>query len=288
MEGSIEGRGQSGREPDGPPATDPDAPHQIRRRPAGTVESTRAARTWWDHDADRYLRRHGAALGPVRLLWGPDGADEADLNLLGDVAGLTTAELGCGAGQVSRWLRSQGATTVGVDVSHRMLVNAVRLDQGEPPGLRGRWVQGDAARLPLAAATFDLAVSSYGALPFLPDLDVVFAEVARILRPGGRWVFSLTHPMRWCFPDDPGPAGLVVHRSYFDRRAYVEEGPNGSATYVEQHHTIGDVVTSLSESGFTLTRLVEPEWVSGSWGPWSEERGRMIPGTALFDSVRRP
>lgn len=252
------------------------------------MESTRAARTWWDHDADRYLDRHGAALGPVRLLWGPDGADEADLNLLGDVAGLATVELGCGAGQVSRWLRSRGATTVGVDVSHRMLMNAVRLDTGQPPALRGWWVQGDAARVPLASAAFDLAVSAYGALPFVPDLRVVFAEVARLLRPGGRWVFSLTHPVRWCFPDDPGPAGLVVQRSYFDRRAYVEEGPDGSATYVEQHHTIGDVVAALSASGFMLSRLVEPEWVSGAWGPWSEERGRLIPGTAIFDSARRP
>ncbi len=36
----------------------------------------------------------------------------------------------------------------------------------------------------------------------------VMREVARVLRPGGRWVFSVTHPVRWAFPDDPGPAGL--------------------------------------------------------------------------------
>src|SRR5690349_23010429 len=32
-------------------------------------------------------------------------------------------------------------------------------------------------------------------------------EVARVLRPGGRWVFSVTHPVRWSFPDDPTEAG---------------------------------------------------------------------------------
>ena len=31
-------------------------------------------------------------------------------------------------------------------------------------------------------------------------------EVARVLRPGGRWVFAVNHPMRWIFPDDPGPS----------------------------------------------------------------------------------
>ena len=47
-------------------------------------------------------------------------------------------------------------------------------------------------------------------------------EVFRVLRPGGRWVFSVTHPMRWVFLDDPGEDGLVGVHSYFDRRPYVE------------------------------------------------------------------
>src|SRR5919107_1345304 len=50
----------------------------------------------------------------------------------------------------------------------------------------------------------------------------VGAEVARVLRPGGRWVFSVTHPLRWAFSDDPTREGLTVRRSYFDRRPYVE------------------------------------------------------------------
>ena len=71
-------------------------------------------------------------------------------------------------------------------------------------------VQADAAWLPFADATFDLACSAYGALPFVADSAAVMREVARVLRPGGRWVFSVTHPMRWAFPDDPGPGGLTA------------------------------------------------------------------------------
>ncbi len=55
-----------------------------------------------------------------------------------------------------------------------------------------------------------------------PTRRHVMREVFRVLRPGGRWVFSVTHPMRWIFLDDPGEGGLVAVHSYFDRRPYVE------------------------------------------------------------------
>jgi len=110
-------------------------------------------------------------------------------------------------------------------------------------------------------------------------------EVHRILRPGGRWVFSVTHPMRWIFLDDPGEGGLVAVHSYFDRRPYVEYDATGAATYVEQHRTLGDRIRELVAAGFVLTDLIEPEWPDGHeqvWGQWSPLRGRIFPGTAIF------
>jgi hypothetical protein len=113
----------------------------------------------------------------------------------------------------------------------------------------------------------------------------VMAEVARVLRPGGRWVFSVTHPMRWIFPDDPGPGGLTVERSYFDRTPYVETGGGGEAVYVEQHRTLGDRVREVVAAGLQLLDVVEPEWPAGHdrpWGQWSPLRGRLMPGTAIY------
>ena len=146
-------------------------------------------------------------------------------------------------------------------------------------------VQADAQRLPFRTATFDLACSAFGAVPFVSDSAAVMREVARVLRPGGRWVFAVSHPMRWMFSDDPGPDGLHVMQSYFDRTPYVEVDRLGRATYVEHHRTLGDRVREIVAAGLVLDDIVEPEWPDGhdrEWGQWSPMRGRLFPGTAIF------
>lgn len=267
-----------------------------RSRPRSGRESTtvgrhdghvRANRSWWDANADQYQLEHGGFLGDARFVWGPDGLDEADVRLLGPVAGRRVLEVGCGAGQCSRWLRTQGAAAVGVDLSFRQLRHARRLD--DVAGIRTPVVCGEAALLPFGTAVFDLACSAYGALPFVADLDAVLGAVARVLRPGGRWVFSVSHPIRWAFPDDPGRDGLVARHSYFDRTPYVETDEAGVVSYAEHHRTLGDWIRALRATGFVVDDLVEPEWpadLRDSWGGWSPLRGRLIPGTAIFCCVK--
>ena len=88
-------------------------------------------------------------------------------------------------------------------------------------------------------------------------------EVARVLTPGGRWVFSVMHPVRWVFPDDPGPAGLHVVQSYFDRSPYVEVDASGVPAYVEHHRTMGDRVRGSSPPGSRCVDVLEPAWPDG-------------------------
>ena len=180
------------------------------RRSADDEESRAASRSWWDHQADAYLDEHGGFLGDARFVWGPEGLSESEAGLLGDVRDRRVLEVGCGAAQCARWLLSAGADPVGIDLSSAMLLRG--RDIGAATGLAVPLVQADATRLPFADASFDIACSAYGAVPFVADSAAVMAEVARVLRPGGRWVFSVTHPVRWSFPDDPGPAGLVAQR----------------------------------------------------------------------------
>jgi SAM-dependent methyltransferase len=262
----------------------PPPPSNVVHRGADAGESARANRRWWDAEAGDYQREHGAFLGDADLLWCPEGLREHDARLLGDVAGKDVLDVGCGAAQSARWLADQGARVTAFDVSVGQLREARRLDARSGTAVT-RLVQGDAQRLPFTGGAFDVACSAFGAVPFVADSARTMREVARVLRPGGRFVFSVTHPTRWAFPDDPGPAGLTVSQSYFDRIPYVEVDDDGSASYVEHHRTLGDRVRELVAAGLVLVDLLEPEWPAGherEWGQWSPQRGRLMPGTAIF------
>src|SRR5206468_7187428 len=176
---------------------------------------------------------------------------------------------------------------VALDVSAGMLRHARHA--AERTGLVVPLVQADAQALPFADGSVHTAFTAFGAVPFVADSARVMREVARVLRPGGRWVFATTHPFRWCFLDDPGPAGLVVESSYFDRRAYVEQDDDGHATYVEHHRTFGDRIREIVSAGLVVLDVVEPEWPEGheqEWGPWSPLRGRLMPGTAIYVTAK--
>lgn len=261
---------------------------RVERRTVDEAESRRANGPDWDRYADEYQATHGDFLGDIGFVWGPEGLTEDAAGALGPVRGRDVLEVGSGAGQCSRWVAARGGRPIGLDLSWRQLQHSRRID--EQTQVRVPSVLGTATHLPFADATFDVVFSSFGALQFVSDLDVALAETARVLRPGGRFAFSITHPTRWMFPDDPGPDGLTASQSYWDRTPYVEiDAASGQVAYVEHHRTLGDWVRLLAPAGFCIVDLIEPEWPAGHdrvWGGWSAVRGQFSPGTALFVTDR--
>ncbi len=266
----------------------------VTRRAASQPETVAANRAWWDAEAGAYYAEHGGFLGDTDFVWGPEGLREADAHLLGPLAGRRVLEIGAGAAQCSRWVAAQGADVVATDLSMGMLaqgrsINAALSDERAKVPL----LQCDGLALPFADEAFDVVFTAYGVVPFVADSMGLLREVCRVLAPGGRFVYSTTHPFRWTLPDDPGDAGLTVRFSYFDRSAYVEQDDRGRATYVEHHRTVGDRVREARAAGLCVVDLVEPEWPAGNtqtWGGWSPLRGALLPGTLIVvtDKEARP
>lgn len=251
-------------------------------RTVSPADGGRAGRAWWDENAAEYLGEHGDFLGPADFCWCPEGLREDDARLLGDVADRDVLEVGAGAGQCSRWLLAHGARPVATDVSAGMLAAGRSLDAAA--GVAVPAIQADARALPFAASSFDIVFTAFGAIPFVPDAARVHAEAARVLRPGGRWVFAVTHPIRWAFPDDPSERGLTATRSYFDRTPYVETDDDGRVAYAEYHRTVADHVSDVVGAGLILDALLEPVWPADharTWGGWSPTRGALLPGTLI-------
>ena len=168
-----------------------------------------------------------------------------------------------------------------------MLQHSRRLDL--ETGVSVPVVQAHAGALPFGTHTFDLVATAYGALPFLADAHQALQEITRVLAPDGRAVLAVTHPIRWAFPDDPGPGGLTAVRPYFDRTPYAETDDSGKVTYVEHHRTVGDWVDLVVAAGLQLDRLVEPPWNPENpavWGGWSPLRGALLPGTLIIVAHR--
>src|SRR6266576_1345629 len=155
-------------------------------------------------------------LAPGAEKWGNWNIPEAEVHMLpADLAGKDTIELGCGTAYVSAWLARRGARVVGIDNSPKQLETARRLQ--DEHDLHFPLLLGNAEAVPYPDASFDFAMSEYGAALWADPYKWI-PEAARLLRPGGELVF-LTNGLIaiLCMPDyeAEGPATDRLRRPYF-------------------------------------------------------------------------
>jgi len=218
------------------------------------VDHVRLNRAYWNAQAAAYYVEAGRrSWGAPELSWGIWGVPESRLNALPRVDGLDVIELGCGTAYWSAWLARRGARVVGIDNSPAQLAGA-RHYQREF-GLTFPLIHGDAEQVPLADASFDLAISEYGASLWCDPYRWI-PEVARILRPGGRLVFLTNGTLAvLTFPEleADGPAGTTLLRDYFGlHRIRWPDTPG-----VEFHLGYGDWIRVLRANGFEVEDMIE-------------------------------
>lgn len=207
--------------------------------------------------------------------YGPDCATEAELKLLGRVEGKRVLELGCGAGSTAVALAKQGAKVIAVDSSAEQLNQARRLCEREEVAVELH--QGDLADLAFVRAdTIDVVVSIY-ALGMVADLDRVFRQVHRVLRPEAPFVLSLPHPV-WRAADHQEPP--VIRRAYWDRTPVPWDGSGEAGA--DHPVTIADLFTGLTRANFRVDTLAEPEPPRASArSRWWEPAMSWLPSTLV-------
>jgi SAM-dependent methyltransferase len=174
-----------------------------------------ANRELWNRTAGDWVAAGERAWRSEAPTWGTWGVPEQELEMLPlDMTGMDAVELGCGTGYVSAWMARRGATVTGIDVSERQLATARRL--ADEHGVALTLVHGSAESTPFGDASFDFAISEYGAAIWC-DPDVWLSEAYRILRHGGRLVFLGNHPLAHvCAPYSGDLVGETLIRPYFD------------------------------------------------------------------------
>jgi len=209
-------------------------------------------REHWDELAVGYVSAGERQWGSAEASWGIWNIPESALHLLDGVEGLDAIELGCGTAYVSAWLVRRGARPVGIDNSPKQLDTARRLQHEH--GLEFPLLLGNAEHVPYPDASFDFAISEYGACLWA-DPHVWVAEAARLLRPGGRLVFLTNgYLLMLCAPDDENePATDRLLRPSFGMHRF--EWPDDPS--VEFHLAHGDWVRVLRENGFEVEDLIE-------------------------------
>lgn len=229
---------------------------------------------WWDEQ-----------IGEEGDLWHRALIDPPLLQLAGEVRGLRVLDLACGNGYLSRRFARQGATVTGVDATAAIIERARAREAREPLGIT--YHVADAAHLAmLTDGAYDLVVCNM-ALMDIENAAGAIQEVARVLRPHGRFVASLAHP---CF-DKVNTSGWAIERIYpittiWRKMSHYRElaaadlpwlrapgQPVYTATY---HRPLSWYFRTLRASGFVVAAFEEPEpteefLASSPQGSWIAE-----------------
>jgi SAM-dependent methyltransferase len=200
--------------------------------------------------------------------------DPVLLRMAGDVAGCLIVDVGCGEGRFCRILSGHGAVTIGIEPTRDLITEATRR---HPDGC---YVEAGGESLPIASDSVDLVIC-YLVLIDIDDYQSAIAEMARVLKPGGRILvanlnsFCTTTPQAWV-RDEDGKSLFVAVDNYFDVKPNIVAW--SGIEIVNYHRPFQDYMLAFLSNGLHLTDFKEPR-------P-SEEELREHPGSA--DAARVP
>lgn len=224
--------------------------------PSALPEHAQVNRSYWDAMASEWVSSGERSWQQTEPSWGIWGLPESELGLLPqDMHSQKAIELGCGTAYVSAWMARRGAEVVGIDNSAEQLKTAEQLMTHH--GLNLTLIHGNAESVPYPDASFDFAISEYGAAIWC-DPSLWIPEAHRLLKPGGYLTFLGTHPLVIvATPLNGADCDRYLHRSYFgiNRQDWreVEINPGG----IEFNLTQSGWLKLFRDTGFEVIDYLE-------------------------------
>jgi 2-polyprenyl-3-methyl-5-hydroxy-6-metoxy-1,4-benzoquinol methylase len=214
-------------------------------------EGAKAYDVFVESGADYFRRQvHGPAL----------------LHACGYLPGKVALDLGCGQGYFTRELVRHGAQAIGVDLAEELIACAREYEKQRPMGIEYRVLSASTIDLHWSPNSFDL-ITACMSIQDMSDVNAVFRGAAILLRPTGRMVISVPHPMtdtayrEWERDGGSRKLSLKVDR-YFETGTSVCTWNMSRLLYTWEtpywRHTMSEWSTFFSTNGFHVRRMYEP------------------------------
>jgi ubiquinone/menaquinone biosynthesis C-methylase UbiE len=254
-------------------------------------------RAVWDANAAAWIELSRAGFDVYR----DEVNTPAFFELLPDVAGLCGLDVGCGEGHNTRLLARRGAQVIAIDVSPTFVAAAAAHEPANPVAIS--FVLGDARILPFPSQSFDFA-AAFMSLMDVGTPETALAEVARILRPGGFFQFSIGHPFtntpirRWV-ESDTGEREALAVGDYFSEGALEQEWTFSAAPepirqqvtpfrIVYARRTLASWLNAVIGAGFLIEEIAEPHPDEATAGSVPSVANSAIVPYFLILRARRP
>jgi SAM-dependent methyltransferase len=219
---------------------------------------TEQLRSSWNKISKEYQNKHTRPI--VDVCYGRLEPTERTLSLLGQVSGKRILDLGCGGGQNCVALTRMGADCSGVDISEEQIFYARLLAEQENVKIEFHRTEILEFLSGADPNAFDIVLSVF-CIPYIRDLGSLFLQIHRVLVPNGAFVFASNHPVRDVAELDSG--SVVIRKSYFESGPedwnYKGSNQQPIAPLTTYRRTFSELLNPLSDAGFMLERLIEPE-----------------------------